>query len=157
MKLIASYKNIPYFDKITIEDVNIIDSFFSVLYSPLKCSKPYINYSSFVVYYQFSKENIQEENIKKDYLYYEKQTIKGVLPLKINTNLYFQRIIIYNLVMNKPPLLNYFSTYFNNDSMALKNMVDPILNDVSKDIRDVSYDYEYFLKLNNYSPYNPWN
>ena len=151
------YKNIPHFDKITIEDVNIIDSFFSILYSPLKCSKPYINYSSFVVYYQFSKENIQEENIKKDYLYYEKQTIKGVLPLKINTNLYFQRIIIYNLVMNKPPLFNYFSTYFNNDSIALKNMVDPILNDVSKDIRDVSYDYEYFLKLNNYSPYNPWN
>ena len=96
-------KNIAYFDKITIEDINITDSFFSILYSPLKCSKLYINYSSFVVYYQFSKENIHEDNIKKNYLYYGKQTIKGVLPLKINTNLYFQRIIIYNLVMNKPP------------------------------------------------------
>ena len=59
--------------------------------------------------------------------------------------------------MNKPPLFNYFSTYYNNDTMALKNMVDPILNDVSKDIREISYDYEYFLKLNNYSPCNQWN
>ena len=150
-------KNIPYFDKITIEDINITDSFFSILYSPLKCSKHYINYSSFIVYYLFAKEKIQEDNIKKDYLYYDKLTIKGVLPLKINTNLYFQRIIIYNLVMNKPPLFNYFSPYFNTDSITIKNMVEPIINDVSKYIRGASYDYEYFLKLSNYNPYSPWN
>ena len=150
-------KNIPFFDKITIEDINVIDSFFSILYTPLKCSKHYINYSSFIVFYQFKKEKIQEDNLNKDYIYYDKQTIIGVLPLKINTNLYFQRIIIYNLVMNKPPLFNYFSPYFNNDSMIIKNMVDPIINDVSKHIRGDSFDFEYFLKLNKHNSYNPWN
>ena len=150
-------KKIPYFDQITIEDINLIDSLFSILYSPLKCSKLYINYSSFIVYYQFTKEIIQEDNINKDYLYYDKQTITGVLPLKINTNLYFQRIIIYNFVMNISPLFNYFSPYFNNDTMMIKNMVYSVINDVSKHIRGVSYDYEYFLKLSKHNSFNPWN
>ena len=150
-------KNIPYFDQITVEDINLIDSLFSILYSPLKCSKLYINYSSFIVYYQFTKEIIQEDNINKDYLYYDKQTITGVLPLKINTNLYFQRIIIYNFVMNISPLFNYFSPYFNNDTMMIKNMVYSVINDVSKHIRGVSYDYEYFLKLSKHNSFNPWN
>ena len=150
-------KSIPYFDKITIEDINLIDSLFSILYSPLKCSKPYINYSSFIVYYQFTKEIIQENGINKDYLNYDKQTITGVLPLKINTNLYFQRIIIYNFVMNISPLFNYFSPYFNNDTMMIKNMVYSVINDVSKHIRGVSYDYEYFLKLSKHNSFNPWN
>ena len=150
-------KQIPYFDQITIEDINLIDSLFSILYSPLKCSKLYINYSSFVVYYQFTKEIIQENNINKDYLYYDKQTITGVLPIKINTNLYFQRIIIYNFVMNISPLFNYFSPYFNNDTMMIKNMVYSVINDVSKHIRGVSYDYEYFLKLSKHNSFNPWN
>ena len=150
-------KSIPYFDKITIEDINLIDSLFSILYSPLKCSKPYINYSSFIVYYQFTKEIIAENGISKDYLNYDKQTITGVLPLKINTNLYFQRIIIYNFVMNVSPLFNYFSPYFNNDTMMIKNMVYSVINDVSKHIRGVSYDYEYFLKLSKHNSFNPWN
>ena len=150
-------KCIPYFDQITIEDINLIDSLFSILYSPLKCSKLYINYSSFIVYYQFTKEIIQENNINKDYLYYDKQTITGVLPLKINTNLYFQRIIIYNFIMNISPLFNYFSPYFNNDTMMIKNMVYSVINDVSKHIRGVSYDYEYFLKLSKHNSFNPWN
>ena len=150
-------KSIPYFDQITIEDINLIDSLFSILYSPLKCSKLYINYSSFIVYYQFTKEIIQENNMNKDYLYYDKQTITGVLPLKINTNLYFQRIIIYNFVMNISPLFNYFSPYFNNDTMMIKNMVYSVINDVSKHIRGVSYDYEYFLKLSKHNSFNPWN
>ena len=59
--------------------------------------------------------------------------------------------------MNKPPLFNYFSPYFNNDSMIIKNMVDPIINDVSKHIRGDSFDFEYFLKLNKHNSYNPWN
>ena len=147
-------KNIPYFDQITIEDINITDSLFAILYSPLKCSKLYINYSSFIVYYQFSKEITQEDNINKDYSYYDKLAITGILPLKINTNLYFQRIIIYNFVMNFTPFL---SPYFNNDSMMIKNMVYSVINDVSKHIRGISYDYESFLKLNKHNSFNPWN
>ena len=150
-------KKVPYFDQITIEDINLIDSLFSILYSPLKCSKLYINYSSFIVYYQFTKEIMQENDINKNYLYYDKQTITGVLPLKINTNLYFQRIIIYNFIINISPLFNYFSPYFNNDTMMIKNMVYSVINDVSKHIRGVSYDYEYFLKLSKHNSFNPWN
>ena len=143
----------PYFDKIAIEDINLIDSLFSILYSPLKCSKPYINYTSFVVYYQFTKEAIQDK-ITKEYSNYEKQTIIGVLPIKINTNLYFQRIIIYNFVMNLSPLFNYFSPYFNNDTIMIKNMIYSVINDISKHMRSASYDYESFMKLSKHNSIN---
>ena len=149
-------KYFPYFNEITIEDINLIDSLFSILYSPLKCSKPYINYTSFVVYYQFTKEIIQEDKINKDYLEYDKQTITGVLPIKINTNLYFQRIIIFNFIMNISPLFNYFSPYFNNDTIMIKNMTYAVINDVSKHIRGTSYDYEYFMKLSKHNSINQW-
>ena len=149
-------KNFPYFNEITIEDINLIDSLFSILYSPLKCSKPYINYTSFVVYYQFTKEVIQEDKLNKDYLEYDKQTITGVLPIKINTNLYFQRIIIFNFVMNISPLFNYFSPYFNNDTIMIKNMTYAVINDISKRLRGTSYDYEYFMKLSKHNSINQW-
>ena len=149
-------KNFPYFNEITIEDINLIDSLFSILYSPLKCSKPYINYTSFVVYYQFTKEVIQEDKLNKDYLEYDKQTITGVLPIKINTNLYFQRIIIFNFVMNISPLFNYFSPYFNNDTIMIKNMTYAVINDISKRLRGTSYDYEYFMKLSKHNAINQW-
>lgn len=150
-------KNFPHFNDIMIEDINLIDSLFSILYSPLKCSKPYINYTSFVVYYQFTKENIQEDKINKDYLEYDKQTVTGVLPIKLNTSLYFQRIIIFNFVMNISPLFNYFSPYFNNDTIMIKNMAYAVINDVSKHIRGTSYDYECFMKLSKHNSINQWN
>ena len=149
-------KYFPYFNEITIDDINLIDSLFSILYSPLKCSKPYINYTSFVVYYEFTKEIIQDNKINKDYLEYDKQTITGVLPIKINTNLYFQRIIIFNFVMNISPLFNYFSPYFNNDTIMIKNMAYAVINDVSKHLRGTSYDYECFMKLSKHNPINNW-
>ena len=149
-------KNFPFFNKITIEDINLIDSLFSILYSPLKCSKPYINYTSFVVYYQFTKEIIQDDKINKINNEYDKQTITGVLPIKINTNLYFQRIIIFNFVMNISPLFNYFSPYFNDDTIMIKNMAYAVINDVSKHIRGTSYDYDCFMKLSKHNSINEW-
>jgi hypothetical protein len=143
----------PYFDKIAIEDMNLVESLFSILYSPLKCSKPYINYTSFVVYYQFTKEAILDK-MTKEYSNYDKQTIIGVLPIKINTNLYFQRIIIYNFVMNLSPLFNYFSPYFNNDTITIKNMIYSVINNISKHMRSVSYDYESFMKLSKHNSIN---
>ena len=149
-------KNFPFFNTITIEDINLIDSLFSILYSPLKCSKPYINYTSFVVYYQFTKEIIQDDKINKINNEYDKQTITGVLPIKINTNLYFQRIIIFNFVMNISPLFNYFSPYFNDDTIMIKNMAYAVINDVSKHIRGTSYDYDCFMKLSKHNSINEW-
>ena len=143
----------PYFDKIAIEDINLVESLFSILYSPLKCSKPYINYTSFVVYYQFTKEAILDK-MTKEYSNYDKQTIIGVLPIKINTNLYFQRIIIYNFVMNLSPLFNYFSPYFNNDTIMIKNMIYSVINNISKHMRNISYDYESFMKLSKHNSIN---
>ena len=148
--------NFPFFNQITIEDINLIDSLFSILYSPLKCSKPYINYTSFVVYYQFTKEIIQDDKINKYNLEYDKQSITGVLPIKINTNLYLQRIIIFNFVMNISPFFNYFSPYFNDDTIMIKNMAYAVINDVSKHIRGNSYDYEYFMKLSKHNSINQW-
>ena len=52
--------SIPFFDKITVEDINLNESYFSILYSSFKSSKPQNNHSSFVVYYHFTKEMVQE-------------------------------------------------------------------------------------------------
>ena len=144
-------KNYPYFKKINIEDINLIDSLFSILCSPLKCSKTYINYTSFVVYYQFTKEIIQEEKMNKSNIEYDKQTITGVLPIQIFSNLYFQKIIIFIFIMNVSPLFNYFSPYFNDDTIMIKILTYGIINDVSKHISGTSYDYECFMKLSKHN------
>ena len=49
--------------------------------------------------------------------------------------------------MNTSPLFNYYSPYFNNDTVKIKNMAYLVINNVSKHIRGTSYDYVYFMKL----------
>ncbi len=58
--------------------------------------------------------------------------------------------------MNISPLFNYFSPYFNNDTIMIKNMTYAVINDVSKHIRGTSYDYECFMKLSKHNTINQW-
>ena len=146
-------KSIPFFDKITVGDINLNESYFAILYSSFKSSKPHTNHSSFVVYYHFTKEILQEN--KNGNLYnnekYFKQTVIGILPLKISSDFFFQRISFNNnLMIYKGTHIPLFG-YFNNDTLLLRNMIYSIINQVPKYTRSHSYDYDLFIKLNKYN------
>ena len=153
--LINSIMNsIPLFDKITVEDIDLNESYFAILYSSFKSSKPHGNHSSFVVYYHFTKEVLQDNkngnnsNINNEK--YFKQTIVGILPIKLSTEFFLQRISINSYMIYKPiPIPPY--GYFNLDTLRLKNMVCSITNEVTKITRAHSYDYELFMKLNKHN------
>jgi hypothetical protein len=153
--LINSIMNsIPLFDRITVEDIDLNESYFAILYSPFKSSKPHGNHSSFVVYYHFTKEVLQDNkngnnsNINNEK--YFKQTIVGILPIKLSTEFFLQRISINSYMIYKPiPIPPY--GYFNLDTLRLKNMVCSITNEVTKITRAHSYDYELFMKLNKHN------
>ena len=143
--------SIPLFDKITVEDINLNDSFFAILFSSFKSSK-HNYYSSLVVYYHFTKEILQENKngaISNNEKYF-KQSIVGVLPIKINKDFLLQRISFNNHMIYKPiPIPPY--GYFNLDTLSLKNMTYSIINEVTKHTRENSYDYELFIKLNKHN------
>ena len=145
-------KSIPLFDEITVEDINLNESFFAILYSSFKSSKPHGNHSSFVVYYHFTKEILQEN--KNGNLYnnekYFKQTIVGILPIKLNTEFFLQRISFNSHMIYKPIPMSPFG-FFNIDTLLLRNMVYSIINEVTKHTRGHSYDYDLFVKLNKYN------
>ena len=151
--LINSIMNsIPLFDKITVEDINLNESYFAILYSSFKSSKPHGNHSSFVVYYHFTKEVLRDNkngntNANVNNEKYFKQTIVGILPIKLSTDFFLQRIAFNSHMIYKPiPIPPYGC--FNIDTLLLRNMVCSIINEVTKITRFHSYDYELFVKLN---------
>ena len=153
-------KDIPFFFKINIEDIDLMESFFSILYSPLSSTKEHVNYTSFVVYYQFTKEaNKEMPGEQKGKLNeYEKLTVCGILPLNLNAELFLQRINLIQYLMNIPvaPMFRDFCPYYSNNAIILRNMIYFVLNEVSKRVRCTSYDYERFIKINNYNFINQW-
>ena len=153
--LITSIMNsIPFFDKIAVEDINLNESYFSILYSSFKSSKPQNNHSSFVVYYHFTKEILQENknvniNTNNNEKYF-KQSIAGILPIKLSTDFFLQRISFNNHMIYKPIPIPPFG-YYNYDTLLIKNMVYSIINEVTKNTRAHSYDYETFVKYNKHN------
>ena len=149
------FNSIPFFDKITVEDIDLNESYYAILYSSFKSSKPHSNHFSFVVYYHFTKEILQESkngNTFNNEKYF-KQTIVGILPIKINTEFFLQKISFNNFMIYKPiPIPPY--GYYNYDSLFLRNMIYSIVNEVNKHTRSHSFDYELFVKLNKYNTNN---
>ena len=143
--------SIPLFDKITIGDLNLNESFFAILYTSFRSTKHHVGHSSFVVYYHFTKEILQENRNGKVYNNekYFKQTVVGLLPIKINSDFFFQRITLNNM-MYKSSHIPLFG-YYNNDTLFLRNMIYSIINQVTKYTRSHSYDYDLFIKLNKYN------
>ena len=150
--------SIPLFDKIMVEDIDLNESYFAILYSSFKSSKPHGNHSSFVVYYHFTKEALQDNkngnnintNMNINNEKYFKQTIVGILPIKLNTDFFLQRISFNSYMIYKPiPIPPY--GYFNLDTLLLRNMVCSITNEVTKIARAHSYDYELFMKFNKHN------
>ena len=143
--LLKSIKRaIPFFEQITIEDIDISKSYFALLYSSVKILKPFTPHS-LVVYYNFNNEHIQENRnvvISNNEKYY-KQTIAGILPIKVNSDFFMQKIIF------KQQMQPY--RFFNQDNFPIVNMSYNILNEIQKYSRGNSYDFELFLKLKNYN------
>ena len=153
-------KELPFFVKLNIEDIDLMESFFSILYSPLSSTKEQVNYTSFLVYYQFTKEiNKEMFGEKKEKINdYEKLTVCGILPLNLNAELFLQRINLIQYLMNIPvaPMFQDFCPYYSNNAIILRNMIYFVLNEVSKHVRCTSYDYDRFIKINNYNFINQW-
>ena len=144
-------KSIPFFDEIAIEDINLADSFFAILYNLFKSSTKTIIKTSFIVYYRFSKDVIKEnyidQNLKE---IYDRQNIIGVLPLKLNTELFLTRISFKNIFAKRPFLpFGYYNHYFNSDTVLMHNLIYGVL-DIGKHTRVTSYDYDYFTRLSKY-------
>ena len=74
---------------------------------------------------------------------YYKQTIAGILPIKVNSDFFMQKIIF------KQQMQPY--RFFNQDNFPIVNMSYNILNEIQKYSRGNSYDFELFLKLKNYN------
>ena len=135
--------SIPLFTQITLEDIDLNKSYFALLYSSVKIQKPFTPHS-FIVYYNFTKEIIQENNN------YCKQGIVGILPIKVNWDFFMQKITFNNNQMyNKQSMQQY--GYKKSDNIPIINMVYQVINDIQKYARENSYDYELFLKLKNYN------
>ena len=137
-------KLIPCFDQIMLEDIDIKKSYYALLYSSVKILKPFTPHS-FVMYYNFNNEIIQENKNGKNQNNerYYRQIIVGILPIKVNED-FFMKKIIY-----KQPLQSF--RIYNQDNFPLINMTYNVLNDIQKSIRGNSYDFELFIKLKNYN------
>ena len=151
IKIISN--TIPFFDKITLKDIDLAKSFYSILYSSAKILKPFTPHS-FLVYYYFKNELIQENkaNIKLNSEKYIKQIIAGILPLKVNNEFFMQKINFNNNMAYKQQIQNYQNYgFYNPDNFPFINITYKILNEIQKYARGNSYDYEHFIKIKNYN------
>ena len=64
-------------------------SWFCVLWTPLKCSKPQNYNTSFLAYYQFNQSEV--ETFYRDYNNYSEIPIIGILPIKFDENIWLNK------------------------------------------------------------------
>jgi len=139
IKLIKN--SIPFFEQISIEDIDINKSFFALLFSSVKILKPYTPHS-LVVYYNFNNEGIISNNEK-----YFKQCILGILPIKVNNEFFLQKIIFKQQMQMQMQTFR----FYNQDNLSLFNMSYTIINKIKEYTRNTSYDYELFIKMKNFN------
>ena len=137
-------KKIPILEEIKLEDIDN-ESYFSTLYHPTKANRPYMTFTSFIVYYRFNKE-IVLNNDK-----YEKNSIMGILPIKFDPKLYLTKISISGfLTIPIPPFMPFMTNYNNNDTILLNNLINGVMDNL-RNIKYTSFDYDYYLKTSNYN------
>ena len=137
-------KKIPILQEIKLDEIDINDSYFSIFYFPTKANRPYMTFTSFIVYYRFNKE-IDLNNNK-----YEKNSIMGILPIKFDPKLFLTKISISGfLTIPIPPFMPFMPNY-NNDTILLKNLINGVMDNL-KYLKYTSYDYDYYMKTSNYN------
>jgi hypothetical protein len=153
IKIISN--TIPFFDKITLKDIDLAKSFYSILYSSAKILKPFTPHS-FLVYYLFTNDLIQDNktniNNSTNNEIYAKQIIAGILHFKVNNEFFMQKINFNNNMAYKQQIQNYQNYgFYNPDNFPFINITYKILNEIQKYARGNSYDYEHFIKIKNYN------
>ena len=143
--------SIPFFDHITLEDIDLKISFFAILFSSVKIMKPFSPHS-FLVYYNFNNELIQENKkgvSQNNNQRLSKLRVVGILPFRVNIEFFMQKINFNNNLIYKQPIQNY--GFYNPDNFPLINMTYKMINEIQKYTKGNSYDYEHFIKVKNYN------
>ena len=143
--------SIPFFEQISSEDIDLNKSYFAILFSSVKILKPFTPHS-FLVYYNFNNDLVQENKkgmSQNNSQKLSKLRVVGILPFKVNTEFFMQKINFNNNMLFKQPLQNY--GFYNPDNFTLINVTYKAINDIQKYTKGNSYDYEHFLKMKNYN------
>ena len=143
--------SIPFFEQISLEDIDLNKSYFAILFSSVKILKPFTPHS-FLVYYNFNNDLVQENKkgmSQNNSQKLSKLRVVGILPFKVNTEFFMQKINFNNNMLFKQPLQNY--GFYNPDNFPLINVTYKAINDIQKYTKGNSYDYEHFLKMKNYN------
>ena len=143
--------SIPFFEQISSEDIDLNKSYFAILFSSVKILKPFTPHS-FLVYYNFNNDLVQENKkgmSQNNSQKLSKLRVVGILPFKVNTEFFMQKINFNNNMLFKQPLQNY--GFYNPDNFPLINVTYKAINDIQKYTKGNSYDYEHFLKMKNYN------
>jgi hypothetical protein len=82
-------RKLPSLGKIEISKIER-NSWFSILWSPFKCSKQIFYNTSFLSYYKFSQN--ETENYMSDFTNHNEVPIIGVLPTKYDETLWLKKI-----------------------------------------------------------------
>ena len=138
-------KIIPLIKDILIEEIDFEDSYYSIFYHPIKTNKPFMTFTSFLVFYKFKKENTNYNNDKKS----DKLSLMGLLPIKFDTKLFLTKISINGFInIPIPPFSPFFPNY-SIDTLNLRNLINGVLD--NKIIRHTSFDYDYYMKTSNFN------
>lgn len=114
----------PTLKKIEISKLDK-NSWFSVLWTPFKCSKQQFYNTSFLSYYQFSQN--ETDTFLRDFTQYSEVPIIGILPIKFDENLWLKNISKCKKNFCKNFLVNSFS--YNTDAMDFRHTLnDSIVN-----------------------------
>ena len=138
-------KIIPLIKDILIEEIDFEDSYYSIFYHPIKANKPFMTFTSFLVFYKFKKENTNYNNDKKN----DKLSLMGLLPIKFDTKLFLTKISINGFInIPIPPFSPFFPNY-SIDTLNLRNLINGVLD--NHIIRHTSFDYDYYMKTSNFN------
>ena len=138
-------KIIPILKEISIEEIDIDESYYSILYYPTKANKPYMTFTSFLVFYKFKKEDDKNNNEK-----YEKNSLMGILPIKFDTKLFLTKISNNNFITIPIPPFSPFFPNYSVDTLNLRNLINGVMDNL-KNTRHTSFDYDYYMKTSNFN------
>ena len=99
-------QKMPSLKKIEISKIEK-NSWFSILWTPFKCSKQLFYNTSFLSYYKFSQN--ETENYMSEFVNHNEVPIIGVLPTKFDENVWLKKISKSKINFYLLILLNFFN------------------------------------------------
>jgi hypothetical protein len=112
------FENFETLKNISLEKLDH-NSWFSILWSPMKSSKSSFMNTSFISYYKFLGATLRENILKGNLREYSELSIIGVLPIKFENKLFLSRIINMNSISNNFQ----YPLYIENTSLLKSSIV----------------------------------